>query len=208
MFNYIVENRDEFVTKLDTCFNQISEANLSRIWEKSKENDFAIISAYRKSEDKQTNVINNRNLRHELNEKKLGVYSLVGHWRECQDSTIPYDKCPKDKLIDVVERSYFVPRNPDVSPQEFKELLFNLAKKYKQDGIVLRVKEFGLNGVYDSKTEQEFANFQKGITFNKVSQAYSQYVKKMNVPFIFEGIEYPECLGIGKEAYRKNGFLW
>ena len=206
--DYKQEVRDEYLTKADVCFGQISEASLSRLWQQSQNNDFGIITAYRGNETKESNVLRNRELRNSLNQKRLGVYPLVGHWQECEDPSIPYDECPPEKLKDVIERSYFVPRNKNISPDDFKNLLFELAKKYQQDAIILKIDYLGLFGVYESKTGNELVKFEKNVRFNKVQQAYSQYVKKLNVPFIFEGIEFPECIGLAKEVYRKMGFLW
>ena len=200
--------RDEDITKGDVYFNQISEASLSRVWEKLNNVDFAIITAYRKAFSKEENVKRNRELRSELNVKKLGSYPLVGHWRECELTDVPWDKCPVDKLHDVIERSYLVPRNKDVSVDEFKKLIFDLGKKYEQDGVVVKIDSMKMFGIYGSKDETEFVKFEKGVALNKMSQAYSQYVKKMDIPIIFEGIEYPDCTSFAKAAYRKMGFLW
>jgi len=205
---YKQDLRDEVITGGDVCFKQIDEASLSRVWEKLNNVDFAIITAYRKSRDKEQNVAKNRELRGSLNAKKLGAYPLVGHWRECELTDVPYDKCPADKLHDVIERSYLVPRNKDVSPEEFKDLMFELAKKYEQDGIVLKIDSLKMFGVYGSATQDEFVKFEKGVALNKMSQAYSQYVKKLDVPFIFEGLETPSGTVDVKNAFRKMGFLW
>ena len=45
------------------------------------------------------------------------------------------------------------------------------------------------------------------IPFNKIAQAYSQYVKKMNVPFVFEGVESPSSNG-GYRMFSKNNILY
>ena len=64
--------------------------------------DFAIITAYRKKKPngieytKKEKIQLNRELRYELNKRKLGVYQLVGHWQECTDPSIDdWRKCPK-----------------------------------------------------------------------------------------------------------------
>ena len=210
--------RDESIPGGDTYFTSIYESTLSRLLDAAKNKDFAIITAYRGDPNAKTkeekrlvkarNVHNNQELRQILNSKKLGSYALVGTWQECEDDTIPYDQCPKDKLKVQVERSYFIPRHYTFSPNEFKTLLFNLAKKYNQDAIVLKINALNLNGVYDSKTEKELVKFEKTIALNKLSQAYSRFIKKLNVPFVFEGVETPHCLNIGKKAFRDDGFLW
>ena len=65
--------------------NAITEAGLSRIIQKVKsdQEDFIIITAYRGEFDKQENIKRNRDLRAWFNRQKMGVYQLVGHWREC-----------------------------------------------------------------------------------------------------------------------------
>lgn len=45
------------------------------------------------------------------------------------------------------------------------------------------------------------------ITSNKIAQAYSQYVKKMNDPFVFEGVESPSSIG-GYRMFSKNNILY
>jgi hypothetical protein len=213
-FVVLKENRDESITGLDTCFGVISESGLSRLWQKAQNTDFCIITAYRrkdragKDRTKEDNVLANRELRSALNHHKLGGYPLVGHWQECELPDTPYDECPLDKRKDTIERSYFVPRFKDFDPKSFVELCFALAKKYDQDAIVMKVDSENLFGVYDSKTKDELVKFSKNIQFGKVQQAYSQYVKKLNVPFVFEGIETPTSLNFGKMAFRKDGFLW
>lgn len=170
--------------------NLISEAGLSRLLSQSKNNDFVIITAYRSEYDKKTNIARNRKLRGFFNSKKMGVYQLVGHWRECSDSTIDYDKCPPSKLVDVIERSYMVirPENMDVS--DFLDTVIELTREFDQDGALVKIgneyKIFGKDG-------KSFV-IGKFMTLGKISQAYSQFVKKMNTPFVFEGVEIPASI--------------
>ena len=165
----------------------ITEAGLSRVLQSIEEKDFAIITAYRDENDKKTNIKRNRNLRAEFDKRKLGVYHLVGHWQECSIKNISYKECPKDKLTHVIERSFLVPRNENISQQDFEKLIKELTKKYDQDGSVLKInKEVRVV----EKTGESFKIGDK-ISLNKISQAYSQYVKKMNIPFVFEGVEVP-----------------
>ena len=82
--------------------NIVSEAGLSRLISKYKDGKgtFAIISAYRNEENgkkltKKDKIKRNRKLRTELNALKMGVYQLVGHWRECSDQDVEYEECSK-----------------------------------------------------------------------------------------------------------------
>lgn len=170
--------------------NLISESSLNRILS-YKDKEWAIITAYRGNFTKEQNIKRNRILRSILNDYKIGVHQLVGHWRECSLPDTDYDKCPSDKLKDVVERSYFVVKPEDMNSDDFNDLMISLMMidGETQDAIVYHtpwtdeIYVIGSDGTV-------YAKFREwGL--NKISQAYSQYVKKLNVPFIFEGMEIP-----------------
>ena len=38
-----------------------------------------------------------------------GLFKVDGYWQECQNPDISYEDCPKDQLVDSVERSFFIP---------------------------------------------------------------------------------------------------
>ena len=184
--------------------NLISEAGLSRLLRKyESEEDFAIITAYRGNKTKKENIKRNRQLRGELNAKKLGPYQLVGHWQECELEDVPYESCPKDKLKDVIERSYFVPKREDMSSEDFSDLIATLCKKFQQDGAVI-----GHKGLIQI-VEPNGNTFKIGTStsLGKITQGYSQHVKKMNVPFTFEGVEVPGS-SIGNRVMRGHGLVF
>jgi hypothetical protein len=170
--------------------NLISEAGLSRLLKKYYEgNDFVIITAHRNKFDKKTNIKCNRELRSIFNNKKMGVYQLVGHWRECQDENIPYDKCPPEKLVDSIERSYMVIRPENISQDDFINLIKDLTKKFQQDASLI-----SLDGKISAVLQNgKLSKVGDKLSLGKIGQAYSQYVKKLNVPFTFEGVEVPSC---------------
>lgn len=184
--------------------NLLTEAGLSRIIQKVKQEkkDFAIITAYRDEYTKKENIQRNRELRSEFNQRKMGVYQLVGHWRECQLDDVDYEDCPENQLKDVVERSYLIVRPQDMIQNDFKDLIATLTKKFDQDGSVI-----SLDG--DIHILEKTGNsFQIGtkMTLGKISQAYSQYVKKMNVPFVFEA-EIPST-NIGRMIFDRYNILY
>lgn len=171
--------------------NLITEAGLSRVLNSiDKSESFAIITAYKHEYDKKENIERNRKLRVEFNSRKMGVYQLVGHWRECQDDTVDYNNCPKNKLIDVIERSYLVIKTKNMEDEKFEELISNLVKKFEQNAAIIKINNYyyviDRNGVKDKIGEK--------LTLGKMSQAYSQFVKKMNIPFVFEGVEIPSSI--------------
>lgn len=185
--------------------NLISEASLSRLYGKYKTGGtFAIITAYRYNKTKRENIQRNRDLRSELNKRGLGVQQLVGHWRECQDPNVSYKDCPKNQLVDAIERSYFVSyRENQISLDEFRDLMIELARKFEQDGVV-----FGSEGDVKilEKNGNEFSIGSK-LSLGKVAQAYSQHVKKLEVPFVFEGVEVPGT-NFGAQIMNLAGVQW
>jgi len=118
------------------------------------------------------------------------VYQLVGHWRECKDNSILYKDCPKDKLVDTIERSYMVVKPDDMDEGEFRAFIVSLLKRFKQDGGVFR----GSDGKYII-LNRDNSSFQIGtkMSMPKIAQAYSQHVQKQKLPFTFEGMEIPSC---------------
>ena len=135
----------------------------------------------------------------------MGVYQLVGHWRECSIENIPYDQCPADKLVDVVERSYLAIRPDTIAAKEFFNKCKFITKKWKQDGAVIRIQEIFGDEIQILETSGETFGIGSGITLGKISQAYSQHVKKLNTPFVFEGVEVP-ATNIGKQIAEKYKF--
>jgi len=183
----------------------ISEAGLSRVLSRvDAAEDLVIITAYRSNLSKKENINRNRALRGELNKRKMGAYQLVGHWRECQNPKIEYSDCPKDQLVDAVERSFLVIKPDDMTSKDFLGFLVRMAKKYDQDGIVYKH-----DNEYTIVNKRGATEFKIGtnVGVGKLGQAYSQYVKKLDVPFIFEGIDIP-VTNTGKAIFKANGILW
>ncbi len=180
----------------------VTEAGFSRVLQKLKGDTYATISAYRNQYDKKTNIQRNRDLRGEFNKRKMGVYPLVGYWLECQLEGVSYEDCPKEHIVEVIERSYLVVKRDDQTDEEFKELIIYLTKRFDQDGAVL-----AMNGKY-YVVEPSGNSFHIGnnLTLYKIGQAYSRYVKKMDIPFMFEA-EIPGS-NIGRQIFQSKGLLY
>ena len=184
--------------------NLLSEAGLSRIVQKIKQedNDFAVISAYRNKYSKKENIQRNRKLRAEFNKRKMGVYQLVGHWQECELENVEYENCPKEYIVDVVERSYLVIRPERLSQNDFKDLIHQLTKEFKQDASVISLN----SDIYIIEPTGKMSKIGSGVTLNKINQAYSQHVKKLEVPIVFEA-EVPGS-NSGRMVFEKNNVLY
>ena len=203
MKSFLQYSTDDIMQENDSWL--ISEAGLSRVLSRTeKADDLVIITAYRSNLSKKQNISRNRALRGELNKRKMGAYQLVGHWQECQDPNIEYSKCPKNKLVDAIERSFLVIKPDDMSSEDFLKFLVTMAKKYDQDGIVYKHEN-----EYTIVNKRGATEFKIGtnVGVGKLGQAYSQYIKKLDVPFIFEGIDVP-VTNIGKRIFHENGVLW
>ena len=185
--------------------NLIIEGTFKRLVDKMQNNDFAILSAYRNSFTKEQNILRNRKLRAALDSKKMGVYQLVGHWLEAPDG-VSYEDAKQNELTDVIERSYFVARPDTMNYDEFKNLIINLLTidGVTQDCCIIHQNGGGYYLLYPDGNTEKIGD---KITFNKIAQAYSQYVKKMNVPFVFEGVESPSSIG-GYRMFSKNNILY
>lgn len=182
----------------------ISEDSLSRTLNFIQDKDFAILSAYRANFSKVENIVRNRKLRSVLNELKMGVHQLVGHWQEAPAGK-EYTDCTKDELKDSVERSYLVVKPTDMTFDEFKSLIISLLTidGETQDAAILK-NEGGIYLVFPSGNMEKIGNT---VTLGKISQAYSAHVKKSEVPFVFEGIETP-VTNFGKQLYSIHNILY
>ena len=171
-------------------YNKVTycEASLTRMLSLSSM-PWVIITAYRKLNadgikiSKEENINRNLGLRSKLNSMKMGVHQLIGHWRECKDSSIEYQDCPESDKVDAVERSYFVPMPKEMDVDEFKKILLSLAEKYEQDAIVF---SDGKNISLLFPGGKQSSLGQK-VGLNQIGKAYSQHILKQNVPFVFEG---------------------
>jgi len=192
-----------------TCTNKsvISEGSLSRLLALSEKADYTIVTAYRSEYTKAENIQRNRQLRGIINVARMGAQQLVGHWRECtilQDNgnPIPYEQCPKNAFKDVIERSYFFTRRSDLQQSEFEAFVLNLVRQFDQDAAVIKLDDVvylltnaGTKFIIGTKPE-----------IGKIAQAWSQHVKKTNVPFVFEGVECPTTIQ-GRFLMQHAGIL-
>ncbi|MDD5651398.1 MAG: hypothetical protein PHF86_13450 [Candidatus Nanoarchaeia archaeon] len=179
------------------CTNKsiISESSLSHILDLMHNRMFAIITAHRAKLDSKTNMIRNRQLRDIFNQRKMGVHSLIGHWQECQlkdkkGNLIDYQHCPKNQLKDVIERSYLVIKPSDMTQQDFEKLIVSslTIDDITQDGALIKDENNTYSIIDDKGVKYKIGT---NIKLNKIAQAYSQHIKKQNVPFVFEGLEVP-----------------
>lgn len=191
--------------KYVNCDNHciISEDSLSRTLSIIKDKDFAILTAYRGEFSKKENIIRNRKLRTQLNNYKMGVHQLVGHWQEAPAGK-DYTECKPDELTDVIERSYLVAKPDAMSSEEFENTICNLLTidGETQDAAVIK-NENGIFLIYNNGQKEQIGS---DVSLGKINQAYSQHVKN-NIPFVFEGIEIPVS-NLSKQMYKLHNILF
>lgn len=192
------------VHKWLNCSNNllIQEDSLQRTLKIIQDESFAIFTAYRKEFSKEQNILRNRKLRAFLNQNRMGVHQLVGHWDEKQ----------KDGLIaNVVERSYLVEKPDDMTDKDFCDIVIGCLTidGSTQDGAIVKFKSKGNDIYYLDAVNSSLTKIGSKLNFNKdaikLASAYSQHVKKMNMPFVFDGEEVPQTIN-GMKMYRENGY--
>ena len=123
---------------------QLTEASLGRVLQhiqgKKNVKSWGVITAYRYANTPTQNKASNQILKDKLRSKNLGFFELEGHWQECQDKSVNYFDCPKDKLKDSVEISIFV---PNISLKDIHQL----GNLYQQDSVLYGGEDTKGNGV-------------------------------------------------------------
>lgn len=188
--------------------NLISEDSLVRTINFVKTKTFAIISAYRAHFSKQENIQRNRKLRDIFNKKKMGVHQLVGHWTEA-----PQNK--DDIAKHTIERSYLVVKPENMTNRVFTELIVSCLtiNNETQDSALIHYvidetnKENQDDKFYVINDSNELTYIGKELKLNKIAQAYSQHIKKINIPFVFEGLEIPGS-NSGRLMFSQSNILY
>lgn len=203
----IVKVKDGLYEYEKPCKNNslLVEGSFSRLYNILKDDVYAVLSAYRKKFTKEENIKRNQLLKAVLNHNKMGVYQLVGHWREGPDGKDYLETEEKD-LVDTIERSYVVKKPKDTGIDAFKNFIMACLsiEGESQDCAIIHLEDDTWIGITPSG--EEFPIGEK-LTLNKVAQAYSQWVKKTNLPFVFEFVESPAS-NSGKLLYTKHNIKY
>ena len=122
----------------------LTEASLGRVLQhvqgKAKTKRWGVITAYRYANTPAENKALNKDLETTLRVRGYGFFKVEGHWQECQDKNVNYHDCPKDKLVNSTEISFFVPQ---INPKELHEI----GNRYGQDAVLYGGEETKGNGV-------------------------------------------------------------
>ncbi|MCM1220592.1 MAG: hypothetical protein NC548_39505 [Lachnospiraceae bacterium] len=198
------------VYEYENCMNNniIVEGSFNRLLDRMKTKDFAILSAYRNDFSKKDNILRNRKLRGILNDNKMGVHQLVGHWLEAPAGK-DYKDYDRSELTDVIERSYFIAKPDNMSFDEFKEIILQCMTidGISQDCCVIHNNGHDYNLLYPNGDMDKIGD---NLTFNKIAQSYSEHVinkKSKNATFVFEGVESPSSIS-GHMVFNKHNIYY
>lgn len=166
----------------------IHEASLGRIMQHAQnapEKGFAILTSWRQQYMRAQNLSRFAKLKGAIRGKGHGFNVLVGHWQECQDPAVPYEKCPPDQLVDATEPSLFV---TGITLEDAKDL----GNSYEQDAIIFAGPETGgkVQLVFKDGGTMDIGSFSPMA----IAQAYSELrggKKKAARHFRFEYVEWP-----------------
>lgn len=175
----VVSFREVLEAKADGCPVLLNEVSLSRVYRHvTKGEPWAIITSWRAGLSPAENRKRLGQLQGQIRSLGLGFFKLMGHWRECQDDSIPYKDCPPDQLVDAVEPSLFV---PGLKQRDAVRLM----ARYDQDAIVYAGPETDgkVSLLYRQGGQDLIGTFHPG----RIAQAYSRLKGRT---FTFEGFEY------------------
>lgn len=168
----------------------LNEASLGRVlqhYRQAGEKSFAIITSDRAGDRPKVKRAKRKQLEAMIRSYGLGFFKLVGHWRECQDNDVPYEKCPPHMLVDVKEMSFFVPGLT-------LEQSVKIAKKFSQDAWTYVGPE--TKGRPTIQFRHSAPYLYSKLTPNQIAQGYStvkgrdfvfEYVVQSHAEAIIEG---------------------
>ena len=185
-------------------------SSLDRLFDILNNQVCAIITAYRDTDSKgnrltkKENIKRNRELRTRFSNNKMGVYQLVGHWLEAPEG-YDYDQVKKEhKLTDVVERSYVVPKPDDMTIDEFVDFILSsmTIDELTQDACFIHTDKFYL--MYKDGSLEELGT---DVSLNQLGEAYSQWVRKCSLPFVFDSVDSPSS-NFGRLYFKVCNILY
>jgi hypothetical protein len=148
---------------------KLDEASLGRVYQhvNSDKNvkSWGMVTAFRSLNTPKKNRQLNKELEAQIRGKKLGFFKVEGYWRECQDSDLAYADCPKEKLKDSIETTFFI---PNISIKD----IHKFGKQYNQDSVLYGGPETKGNAhlIWRDGSQDNVGKFHPNI----IQQAYSK----------------------------------
>lgn len=137
--------------------------SFSRLFDQIKNQNFAILSAFRSEYSKTENRSRNRQMLSQLRVYGLGGMMLKGGWLETQA-----DGTKKE----VTEESYLIKCPESLSPEKFKKIILDTIIKYNQDAAVVGL-DGQINLLFSNGTTQYIGSGPK-VSSGDIEGAFSK----------------------------------
>lgn len=153
------------MSRIENILIRISEASLGQLFRSMKDNDFAIISAFRDKYPLNVNKTRNMELITQLRPMGTEALPLKGGWSEKQDDgTFKF----------VEEDSLFIKKPDNMSPDDFEAKMLKLANNYEQDAVLVSTNG-RVNMLYTNGQIKHVGDYPE-VTTGDVEGAYSEYL--------------------------------
>ena len=144
-FKYVIESVSDKIMQMVS--KQMNESNWGRIIQHI-DNGCMMISACRGDKTEEENAKRTDQLANDIREANLGYIRILGGYIENKGT---------DNEKEVTEESFFVPKNKNMSDEDFFDIAIKLCKKYNQDSVLISLPEYTDFGYYDKNIGEYFS---------------------------------------------------
>lgn len=186
-FKYVIESVSKKIKNMIS--RSFNESNWGRITQHI-ENGCMMISACRGERSEKENAQKTDELAKDIRDAGLGYIRILGGYIENKGT---------DDEKEVTEESFFVPKNKDMSDEDFFNIAIKLCKKYGQDSVLISLPDYTEFGYYDKQGNFDFSPGEKFIANDKeIGEYFSALVKggRSKKKFSFHDVEIAEWLAI------------
>lgn len=180
MFRYEIESVGKKIKRM--IAKNFYESNWGRVTQHIKDGCM-MISACRGERTEEENKKKTDELAKDIRSYDLGYIRILGGYIE--------NKGTEDEK-EVTEESFFVPKNKDMSDEDFFDIAIKLCKKYNQDSVLISLPDYTDFGYYDKSGNFDFSPGEKFIANDKeIGEYFSALVKggRSKKKFAFQDVE-------------------
>lgn len=154
-FKYVIESVSDKIAQMVSA--KINESNWGRIIQHI-DNGCMMISACRGDKTEEENAKRTDQLANDIREANLGYIRILGGYIENKGT---------DNEKEVTEESFFVPKNKNMSDEDFFDIAIKFCKKYNQDSVLISLPKYTDFGYYDKNGDFDFSPGEKFIANDK-----------------------------------------
>lgn len=157
---------------------ELNEGSMSRLLQHANEGQLAFITGWRSTNSRKQNSEANMSLSNDLKQAGLSFSKVKGGYIESTDP----DGNELEKPI-AVEENTFAVYNNKYRPEDFKNLMVNLCKKYNQESVLIT------DAVYeDEKGNLRYYNYKRGPKDYNIEIKSKYYNGNGNIVMSFNGL--------------------